>query len=142
MKFDDGHGTIDAMLFSTRYDELLPYLRDDAAVLLKSTLMREEDGPPKLNVQDIVPLDDARVDLPTLISIRIWLKEETGTEKAEALNNLFLRKQGTTEVRLRLEKARDFAVTLDVATKVKADREFRAAIEKICGPESMEVLAR
>jgi DNA polymerase III subunit alpha len=142
MKFDDGRGTVDAMLFSTRYDELLPFVKDDAAVLLKATVMREEDAPPKLNVQDITLLDDARVDLPTLISIRVWLKEEAGAEKAEALNELFRRKQGDAEVRLRLEKPRDFSITLDVATKVRADREFRAAVEKICGPECMEVLAR
>jgi DNA polymerase-3 subunit alpha len=142
MKFDDGRGTVDAMVFSTRYEEMLPYLKEDGAVLLKATVMREEDAPPKLNVQDITPLDDARVDLPTLISIRVWLKEEVGADKADALNELFQRKQGNAEVRLRLEKPRDFSVTLDVATKVRADREFRAAVEKICGPESMEVLAR
>jgi DNA polymerase-3 subunit alpha len=142
MKFDDGRGSVDAMVFSTRYEEMLPYLKEDSAVLLKATVMREEDAPPKLNVQDITPLDDARVDLPSLISIRVWLKEQAGAEKAEALNELFQRKQGNAEVRLRLEKPRDFSVTLDVSTKVRADREFRAAVEKICGPECMEVLAR
>ena len=76
--------------------------------------MREEDSPPKLNVQDITPLEDARVDLPSLISIRVWLREETTVEKAAALNELFHRKQGDTEVRLRLEKPRDFSVIMDV----------------------------
>jgi DNA polymerase III subunit alpha len=141
MKFDDGRGSVDAMLFASRYEELLPYLKDDVAVLLKATVMREEDAPPKLNIQDITPLDDARVDLPTVISIRVWLKDD-GDAKAQALNKLFERKQGATEVRLRLEKPRDFSVIIDVASKVRADREFRSALEEICGPDSMEVLAR
>jgi DNA polymerase III subunit alpha len=140
-KFDDGRGSVDAMLFASRYEELLPYLKDDVAVLLKATVMREEDAPPKLNIQDITPLDDARVDLPTVISIRVWLKDD-GDAKAQALNKLFERKQGATEVRLRLEKPRDFSVIIDVASKVRADREFRSALEEICGPDSMEVLAR
>ena len=59
----------------------------------------------------------------------------------QALNQLFTRKQGITEVRLRLEKSRDFSVILDVATKVRPDKEFRAEVERICGPESVEVLA-
>jgi DNA polymerase III subunit alpha len=92
-------------------------------------------------VQFMTPLEDARIDLPALVSIRIWLKED-GMDKAEALNELFRRKQGDTEVRLRLEKPRDFSVILDVTTRVRADREFRSAIEKICGPDSMEILAR
>jgi DNA polymerase-3 subunit alpha len=141
MKFDDGHGVLDAMVFSTRYDELLPSMKEDVAVLLKATVMREEDSPPKLNVQDMTLLEDARVDMPSLVSIRIWLKED-GTEKAEALSELFQRKQGDTEVRLRLEKPRDFSVVLDLTMKVRADREFKSAVEKICGPDSMEILAR
>jgi hypothetical protein len=28
-----------------------------------------------------------------------------------------------------------------VTTKVRPDREFQAEIEKICGPESMQILA-
>jgi hypothetical protein len=32
-------------------------------------------------------------------------------------------------------------VVMDVAEKVRPDREFRAELEKICGPESMEILA-
>ena len=33
MKFDDGRGALDGMVFSTRYEELLPYLKEDAAFL-------------------------------------------------------------------------------------------------------------
>jgi DNA polymerase-3 subunit alpha len=62
-------------------------------------------------------------------------------DKAEALNQLFARKRGETEVRLRLEKPRDFSVILDVAPKVRPDKEFWAEVERICGPESMEILA-
>jgi len=32
-------------------------------------------------------------------------------------------------------------VILDVPAKVRPDREFKAALEKICGPDCVEVLA-
>jgi DNA polymerase III subunit alpha len=54
---------------------------------------------------------------------------------------LFRQKPGGTEVRFRLELARDFSVILDVPAKVRPDREFKAALEKICGPDALEVLA-
>jgi DNA polymerase-3 subunit alpha len=141
LKIDDRRGTVDAMVFANRYEELLPVLKEDAPVFLRAAVLPEEGGPPKLSIQEMVNLEDARVDLPSLISIRIWLKDESSTEKADALNELFVRKRGATEVRLRLEKARDFSVVMDVTNKVRPDREFRAELEKICGPESMEVLA-
>jgi DNA polymerase-3 subunit alpha len=142
MKLDDRRGTVDAMVFATRYEELLPAIKEDAAVFVRAAVLPEEGGPPKLSVQEMVKLEDARVDLPSLISIRMWLKDETSTEKVKALSDLFCRKRGTTDVRLRLEKPRDFSVVLDVPnTKVRPDREFRAELEKICGPESMEILA-
>ena len=61
--------------------------------------------------------------------------------RAAALSDLFQRKPGETQVRLRLESPRDFSVILDVPAKVRPDREFRAEIEKICGAEAIEVLA-
>jgi len=62
-------------------------------------------------------------------------------QRAVALHELFERKPGKTEVRLRLEKRGDFSVILDVTARVRPDKEFRSEIAKICGPEAMEVLA-
>ncbi len=141
LKLDDSRGTADALVFANRYAELLPELKEDAAVFIRATVLPEEGAPPKLSIQEMVLLDEARVDLPSVISIRIWLRDESTSEKASQLNELFTRKQGSTEVRLRLEKPRDFSLMMDVTSKVRPDREFRMELEKICGPESMEVLA-
>lgn len=141
MKIDDQRGTADAMVFAPRYEELLPVLQEDIPVFVRANVLPEEGGSPKLSIQEMVKIEDARVDLPSLISIRIWLRDEASTDKADALNQLFVRKSGATEVRLRIEKPRDFSVIMDVSTKVRPDREFLAELEKICGPESVEVLA-
>jgi DNA polymerase-3 subunit alpha len=140
LKLDDKRGTVDAMIFANRYEELLPAIKEDAAVLARAVVLPEEGAPPKLSIQEMVFLEDARVNLPSVISIRIWLKDESSSQKADALNELFLRKTGGTEVRLRLDKPRDFSVVMDLAAKVRPDREFKAELEKICGPESLEVL--
>jgi DNA polymerase-3 subunit alpha len=146
MQLEDRKGALEAMVFATQYDRLLPFLTEDKAVLVTALVLPEDNAPPKLSVQDIVPLELARVNLPTLISIRVNVGPNgNGSnghgEKATALQQLFARKQGDTEVRLRLEKPRDFSVILDVSTKVRADKEFKAEVERICGPESVEVLA-
>jgi DNA polymerase-3 subunit alpha len=62
-------------------------------------------------------------------------------DRAIALSDLFRRKTGETQVRLRLESPRDFTVILDVPAKVRPDREFRTEIERLCGAEAIEVLA-
>src|SRR4051812_36934719 len=103
LKIDDGHGTVDAMVFANRYEELLPELKEDAAVFIRASVLPEEGGPPKVSIQEMVRLEDARVDLPSVISIRVWLKDDASTEKASALSELFGRKAGPTQVRLRLE---------------------------------------
>ena len=54
-------------------------------------------------------------------------------DRAQALEELFKRKPGPTQVRFRLESPRDFSVLLDVPAKVRPDREFKAAVEQICG---------
>ena len=141
MRLEDRTGSVEAMVFSTQYDRLLTALVEDQAVLVRGLALPEENAPPKISVQDIVPLEVARVNLPTLISIRIPVGANGTVDKAEALNQLFTRKRGETEVRLRLEKPRDFSVILDVTPKVRPDKEFWAEVERICGPESVEILA-
>ena len=104
-------------------------------------VLPEENAPPKISVQDIVPLDNARVDLPALISIRVWLGRNGAVDRAQALEELFKQKPGATQVRFRLESPRDFSVLLDVPAKVRPDKEFRAAVEAICGSDAIERVA-
>ncbi len=142
MTLEDLAGSAEAMVFSTQYERLLPMIADerqDKAVLIKATVFPEENAPPKLSIQDVIPLELARVDLPTVISIRVNVGN--GGTKAEQLNELFQRKQGPTGVRLRIEKPRDFSVILDVPVKVRPDKEFKAEVARICGPEALEVVA-
>ena len=71
MRLEDRKGGVEAMAFSTQYDRLLTGLVEDQAVLVRGLVLPEENGPPKISMQDIIPLQVARVNLPTLISIRV-----------------------------------------------------------------------
>jgi DNA polymerase-3 subunit alpha len=152
MLLEDRNGAVEALLFTTNFERLASMLAEDQAVLVRGLVLPEENAPPKISVQDIVPLDVARVPLPSLISIRVWLRKNGDAasrdaanggamDRAIALSDLFRRKTGETQVRLRLESPRDFTVILDVPAKVRPDREFRTEIERLCGAEAIEVLA-
>ncbi|MBZ5591510.1 MAG: DNA polymerase III subunit alpha [Acidobacteriia bacterium] len=142
MLLEDRTGAIECLLFTTNFDRLASMLAEDQAVLVRGLVLPEENAAPKVSIQDIVPLDVARVPLPSLISIRIWLGRKNGDgDRVDSLHDLFHRKPGDTQVRLRLESPRDFTVILDVPVKVRPDREFRSEIERLCGSEAIEVLA-
>jgi DNA polymerase-3 subunit alpha len=141
MVLEDRTGAVEALVFTTSYERLAPILVEDQAVLVRAQVLPEENAPPKISIQDMTPLDVARVPLPSLISIRVWLGRNGDTDRARSLNELFQSKPGETQVRLRLESARDFTVILDVPVKVRPDREFQASIERICGADAIEVLA-
>jgi DNA polymerase-3 subunit alpha len=146
LQIEDKEGSLEAMVFSTQYERLLPVLNEDQAVLVRGLVLPEENAPPKISVQDIILLENARVRLPSLISVRVpvngaVVNGQTDADRANALSQLFARKPGKTEVRLRLEKRRDFSVILDVPAKVRPDKEFCAELARICGPEALEVLA-
>jgi DNA polymerase-3 subunit alpha len=139
MQLEDLNGSIEAVLFTTNYDRLAQQLVEDQAVLVKGLVLPDESGPPKVSIQDIIPLEIAGVLYPSLVSIRVPLARQN--DAAADLNELFARKPGQTSVRLRLESPRDFTLTLDISTKVKPDREFIREVERICGPDSYEKLA-
>jgi DNA polymerase-3 subunit alpha len=145
LQIEDLDGNVDAMVFNSVYETLLPNLVEDRAMLIKAKVMPEEGGPPKLSVQDLIPLDQARVDLPSLIAIRVRLAPAStapngASEKVEQLAELFARKPGEAQVRFQLDRPRDFSVTLDVRARVRPDKEFAAEVTRICGAESLQVL--
>jgi DNA polymerase III subunit alpha len=140
MQLEDRGGSVDALCFATAFERLSAMVVEDKPVLVTGLVLPEEGAPPKISVQDIVPLEVVRVPMPTLIAIRVWLGRN-GIDKADALQQLFARKPGETAVRFKLELARDFSVVLDVSAKVRPDREFRAEIEKICGAGAIETIA-
>ncbi len=138
MQLEDLSGAVDLMVFTTQYERLAEQLVEDRAVLVRGQALPEEGGPAKVSAQEIVPLELAHVPMPSLISIRVGVDREG---RADQLRRLFERKPGETDVRLRLERPRDFLVVLDTGFKVRPDREFRAEVDRICGPEAIEVLA-
>jgi DNA polymerase-3 subunit alpha len=141
MTIEDRGGSVEALVFASSYERLAPQIVEDEAVLVRGLALPEEGGATKISVQDIVPLDNARVDMPSVISIRVWLGRDNGADRARALGEIFQRKPGDTQVRLRLEMPRDFAVLLDVPSKVRPDKEFKALVAQLCGPECIERLA-
>jgi DNA polymerase III subunit alpha len=141
MIIEDRTGSVEAMVFAASYERLAGEVVEDRAVFIRGLVLPEENAPPKISVQEIVALDNKREDVPAVISIRVWLGKYGVADKAQALEELFRRKPGPTQVRLRLDMPRDFSVLLDVGAKVKPDREFRQSVEQICGPDSIEKLA-
>ncbi|MGA3187086.1 MAG: DNA polymerase III subunit alpha [Bryobacteraceae bacterium] len=141
MQLEDLEGAVEAMVFTTQYERLEKSLIEDKAVLVRGLVLPEENAPPKISVQDIIPLEVARISLPSLISIRVPVNGSSDPDRAGALQQLFTNKPGSTEVRLRLEKSRDFSVIMDIAAKVRPDKEFCSEVKRICGSEAMEILA-
>ena len=142
MQIEDLEGSVEALLFSTQYERLNPSLNEDKAVLIRGLVLPEENAPPKISVQEIVPLEVARVNHAVIdLDQSSGQRSGASADCAAALQNLFRTKPGDTEVRLRLEKPRDFSVILDVTVKVRPDKEFCAEVSRLCGAEAMEVLA-
>jgi len=136
-QLEDHGGTTESLLFATNDERLAPLLVEDQPVFIRAMALPEEGAATKISVQEMVPLEKAHVPLPSLISIRVRLGDDA---RAQKLRELCASKPGAAQLRLRLESPRDFSVILDVPVKVRPDREFRAAVEQICGAETLEVL--
>ncbi|HEU0121992.1 MAG TPA: DNA polymerase III subunit alpha, partial [Bryobacteraceae bacterium] len=141
---EDHKGTLEGMIFNGRdnehlIDDLSPQLTDDNACLVVATVMPDEGAAPRLRVKELYALSNTRVPLASLIAIRVRL-QVNGHDPVTELKELFDRKPGNAQVRLKLEARGDFAAILDVQQKVRPDREFRRKVEEICGSEAFEIL--
>jgi len=141
---EDLHGSVDLLVFANSFEELGPQLIEDQPVLIRGGIRTEENAQPKVAVSEITPLEVAAVPIPAQVSITVRLgngaSAQDGPDTAQRLHELFSRKPGDTDVRLRLLRSKDFLLFFDVAQRVRADREFRRGVEEICGEGSLEIL--
>ncbi len=137
MQLEDLSGTVDAMVFASKFNELSKYLEEDKAVMVTAKVLVDEGSAPRLSIQDLVALDNARVKLPAMVNLRVRLNADNDTRAAE-LKQLIARKPGPASMRLILEKSRDFSLTLDLASKVRADKEFKGELARLFGSTSFE----
>jgi DNA polymerase III alpha subunit len=140
---EDWLGTIDLVCFAKHFDHLNDLIKDDEAVLVTGSVLPEENGPPKISVLDIVPLKNAFVKFPLLVSVRVPVEpgKRNGDSRAAKLRDLFERKKGDTEVHLIVEKRREFTVTVSTDLRVKPDREFKAEVAQLCGEDAYQVIS-
>ena len=82
MTIEDRSGSIEALVFATAYERLAPQIVEDEAVFIRGLALPEDGGATKISVQDIVTLENARVDLPSAISIRVWLGRNGKTARS------------------------------------------------------------
>ncbi len=140
---EDLKGSLELLVFANQYADLATLLVPDLPVLIRGSVRLDESAPAKVSVNEIVALDNTRLSLPAQISITVRLENGSNgqSDLAERLQQLFSDKPGDTDVRLRLLRRKDFLVSYDLAERVRADREFRNAAEKICGTGAIEVIA-
>jgi len=100
----------------------------------------EEGVNPKLTVNDIIPLEDAKVPLPRSLRIRIPL--ETASESTiDELYALCTQRKGDAKLLFDVERQGDFMVVMEAeGYNVQPDRNFMARVEELCGRGAVRVI--
>jgi DNA polymerase-3 subunit alpha len=137
---EDATGKIDLICFSRDYERLAGQLKMEAPVLVRGTLMGDEDAAPKIAVNAIQALEEVQVKLPTGVRIRINVERAT-EETLTGLKSAADASPGPGKVMLHLEKKGEYAVILEPqGMSVAADRGWVERVEELVGKGSVQVL--
>jgi DNA polymerase-3 subunit alpha len=137
---EDATGKIELISFSRDYERLAEQWRIEAPVLIRGTLMGEEDSAPKISVSSIQPLEAVQVRLPTGVRIRISLDRAT-EELMASVKSAADAAPGPGKVMIFLEKRGEFQVILEPELmNVAADRCWVERMEKLTGKGTVQLL--
>ncbi|HEY3628192.1 MAG TPA: DNA polymerase III subunit alpha, partial [Terracidiphilus sp.] len=135
---EDASGKIELICFARDYERLSAQLKIEAPVLIRGTIMKEEDAAPKISVSGIQSLEEVQVKLPAGIRIRINLEHAT-EEKLAELKSAADAAPGPGKVMLHLERKGEYAVILEPeAMNVAADRGWVERVEELVGRGSVQ----
>ena len=137
---EDMAGSIDMLVFPEAYRKLQEKVKLEVPVLIRGGVRIEEGANPKLTVNDIVPLEDAKVPLPRSLRIRIPL-ESASESTVDALHTLCSARKGEAKVLFDVERQGDFMVVMEAGDyNVQPDRNFIARVEELCGRGAVRII--
>ena len=137
---EDMEGSIEMIVFPEAYRKLQERVKLEVPVLIRCGLRVEEGSNPKITVNDITPLEDAKVPLPHSLRIRIPLEGSTDST-VDALHHLFLERKGEAKVLFDVERQGDFMVVMEAeGYNVLPDRRFIARVEELCGRGAVRII--
>ena len=135
---EDASGKIDLICFARDYERLSAQLKIEAPVIIRGTIMKEEDAAPKISISGIQSLEEVQVKLPSGIRIRINLELATDAILAE-LKSAADAAPGPGKVMLHLERKGEYAVILEPEEmSVAADRGWVERVEELLGRGSVQ----
>ncbi len=137
---EDMAGTVEMLVFPEAYRKLQDKVKLEVPVLIRGGVRIEEGANPKLTVNEILPLEDAKVPLPNSLRIRVPL--ETANESTvDALHSLCAQQKGAAKVLFDVERQGDFMVVMEAeGYNVLPDRNFIARVEELCGRGAVRVI--
>jgi len=137
---EDMHGRVDAAVFPEAYKRLADKVKLEIPVLVKAAVRVEDDAAPKLFINEITLLDEAKVKLPRSLRVTLQLPEAL-PETVDALHGLFTRSPGEAKVLFDLVRPGEYVVVMEAeGYNVCADRAFMNSVEQLCGPDSVKVI--
>jgi len=139
-QIEDMNGSVDMLCFADAYKRLAEKLKLAVPVLVKGGVRVEEGSNPKLMVDDITPLEEAKPKLPSHLRIKVSL-ETASAETIDALHTICSERRGEARVLFDLERKGDFTVVMEAeGYNVLPDRAFINRVEELCGRGSVRVL--
>jgi DNA polymerase III subunit alpha len=137
---EDMSGSVEMLVFPEAYRKLQDKVKLEVPVLVRGGVRIEEGANPKLTVNEINSLEDAKVPLPNSLRIRIPL-ESSGESTVDALHSLCAQRKGQAKVLFDVERQGDFMVVMEAeGYNVEPDRNFIARVEELCGRGAVRVI--
>ncbi len=137
---EDMAGSVEMLVFPEAYRKLQEKVKLEVPVLVRGGVRIEEGANPKLTVNDLTPLEDAKVPLPRSLRIRVPL-ETASASTVDALHALCSCQKGEARVLFDVERQGDFMVVMEAeGYNVQPDRHFIARVEELCGRGAVRII--
>ncbi len=133
MMMEDLSGSVEVLAFPASYKNVSKFIRPNFAVFVNGRLNLKEERP-KIIVEDIVPIDDARSRFTRAINVNM-LSLGMENEMFERLKGLFEKHKGNTPVYLNVSTKKNgaYRILVDKHLFVTPTNEMISELEELVG---------
>jgi DNA polymerase III subunit alpha len=138
MMIEDMEGSVEALVFPNSYKNVYKYIVPNAAIFMNGRLSLKEERP-KIIVEEIIPISDARKKFTGSVSIDL-LSQGMDEELFGRLRNVFSRYMGDTPVYLNIATKTNgsYRMLVDRKLFVSPTNELASELETLIGKEHIK----
>ncbi len=139
ISLEDFTGTIEGVVFSEVYERFRHLIKEDSLIFVSGKLSRRDAGSPKIRVEQVMPIDNARKEYSRRVMIRL-IAQGLEDSAVEELSKIIKNSRGPCDLVIDVQTLNKDTIRMRSGRfKIKSDEKTISSLRNLVGKDNVRI---